>query len=198
MSRRDTAWTRVRARFLKRSVWLLGLIVLACAVPSPRKGPDGSLEFPWGASRSELVARYGEGIHLLPRRAESGGAYDEFEIADYEFEGLLFVARFRVNREFDALGEVTLVRASAPDNPVYLRAEFDRLDGAFTRLFGVTNARYSSESSTPATVTRGVIWSKASPWILLRYEYVEGFMNSLIIQLRQSSLRDVARAASRH
>jgi len=171
-------------------------LLLFHAVASSGNPSGGPLDFPWGSSREDLVKQYRDRIHPLPKRAGPGGAYDEFEVTDYEFEGLSFVARFRVNRELDALGEVVLVRSSAPDNPADLRSEFDRLDGVFTRLFGVTNARFSSESSAPATVTRGVIWSKGSPWVLLRYEYVEGFMNSLVIQFQQSSRREVAQRAA--
>jgi hypothetical protein len=168
-------------------VCLLGLLVLSCASSSTIIRPGGPLEFSWGSSKRDLITQYGERIRLLPRRPEASGSYDDLEIGDYEFEGLLFAAKLRVDRDIDALSEVILVRSSSAENRHSLLSEYDRLDGVFTKLLGVTNARYGSGTGAPVTVARGAIWSKGSPWVLLRYEYVEGFMNSLIIHIRQSS-----------
>jgi len=164
------------------------LLVLSWGCSSTAHRPAGPLDFPWGASRKDLVAQYGDRIRPSPRQAPED-TNDQFEITDYEFEGLLFVATFKVNRKTDALGEVVLILSSSEEAQASLLSGFNRLDSAFTKLLGAADARYISNTNKPAIVTRGVIWSKASPWVLLRYEYVQGLINALIIHVQESSRR---------
>lgn len=179
-----------------RSACLLAILVISCAVSPPRNVPADPLDFPWGASKRELVAQYGDRIHPVPPERTPWDTYDRFEIRDYELEGLRFVATFRVNRETDALAEVLLVRTASPESRASLLSDFERLEGVFEKRFGISGARYSSDMGTRDAVGRGVIWSEGSPWILLRYDYVEGILNSLTIHLQQSSRRTVLGATS--
>jgi hypothetical protein len=179
---------RYTNRGLARGACILGLLLLSCAVPTANR-PADPLDFPWGASGKDLVAQYGERIHPVPPQQAPWDAYHRLEIRDYEIEGLRFVATFRVNRETDALGEVLLVRSASSETSALLLSEFERLEGVFSKRFGVADARTSDTGTT--SVARGVIWSKGSPWVLLRYDYAEGVLNSITIHLQQASRRTV-------
>lgn len=177
----------------KGLAWLLALGAL---LGSSSHAQGGALDFPWGASKEELVARYGDRLHAPAEPYSFGGPYyGEFEIPDYEFEGLKFVASLRMSRETRTLGEVLLLHASPEKSSPSLLAEFERLDRSFTRLFGITNARFSSDDSTRiASVSRGAIWS-GEPSIVLNYDYFGGVSNAIKIRVQQSRATRLGRCA---